>query len=328
MKIKRFAAVLMMLCLMAGSALAAQFTVEMNGENGVITAVIPDSGSDTLVIPDKAKNEIGEDVPVTKITADFSGCNGLKYILFEGFTQKNFPVVNLKTAPDLECVYFTLEVTEKIIGKVTVNENVELLQRIDLSDKTIPNVTSEYADDQLTIQFPNIIPDGYDGYGYRVTREPIGNPGSEEVFDSERDVSQFGISNGVVTFTDRVDQTASQQSYRYTVTAYEPFGISVMPSASIDVTIPAKPVPAPDPEDPETDPEDPELNPDPEDPDPVPDPEDPLPGPEPAEPAPVPVPAAPDAVPATGDEAAPLLWTALIALSAIGMAALRKRKQA
>ena len=62
MKIKRFAAVLMILCLMAGSALAAQFTVEMNGENGVITAVIPDSGRDTLVIPDKAKNEIGEDV--------------------------------------------------------------------------------------------------------------------------------------------------------------------------------------------------------------------------------------------------------------------------
>ena len=206
MKINRFAAVLMLLCLMAGSALAAQFTVNTAGE---ITDINPDSGSDTLVIPDKAKNEIGEDVPVTGITAVFSGCNGLKYILFEGFTQKNFPVVNLKTALDLECVYFTLDVNEAIREKVTVNENVELLQRIDLSDKEIKNITTEYADGKVTIQFPNVIPDGYAGYGYRVTREPIGNSGSKEVFDSERNVSRFGISNGSVTFTDFIDQTAS-----------------------------------------------------------------------------------------------------------------------
>ena len=288
MKIKRFAAVLMALCLMTGSALAARFTVD---RYGVMTAIEPDPDSETLVIPAQAwSEERGEAVPVTKITADFSGFSGLKYILFEDFGDNPFPQVDLGMAPDLECVYFIQNVTNEMIGKVTTDGDL-LLQWLNLNNKEISNITAEYADGRVTIQFPNIIPEGYDGYGYRVTREAIGNSGSKEVFDFERDVSRFGISNGTVTFTDFIDQTALQQKYRYTITAYEPFGISVMPQASVDVTIPAEPAPE--------------------------------------EPAPVPVPAAPDAVPATGDEAAPLLWTALIAMSAIGMAmALRKRKQA
>ena len=293
MKINRFAAVLMMLCLMAGSALAAQFTVEKKVENGVITAVNADSMIEALVFPDKVKDNFGEELRVAEITADLSGFTNLSYIRFETPKLDLLPAADLSTVPDLECVYFTPGVPEKdeadVRKRIGVGDTVELLQWMDLSDKEIKNITTGYAGGNVTIQFPNVIPDGYGGYGYRVTREPIGNSGSEEVFDSERNVSRFGISNGTVTFTDFIDQTASQQSYRYTIMAYEPFGSLVTSRPPVDVTIPAKPVPA--------------------------------------EPASVPAPAAPDAVPATGDEAAPLLWTALIAMSAIGMAmALRKRK--
>ena len=101
------------------------------------------------------------------------------------------------------------------------------------------------------------------------------------MFDSAKDVVQFAMHNGIVTFTDFAEQTDSEQRVRYTITAYDPFGGSIASQPSL-LTIPAKEKPI----------------------------------------------AAPDSVPATGDEANPLLWAVLIAVSAFGTAMALKRKEA
>lgn len=272
MKMNQFVAVFMalLLCLMAGSALAAQFTID---EDGVITAVNADSGIEALVIPAKVEN-----VPVTGIGVDFSGFTGLKYILFEDFA----PEADLTAAPALKCVYVTQGITDQIREKISVNDHVGLLQWKKLSNKHLELLTPERSGDKVILRFNNIIPDGYIGYGYQVTREVNGNSSNETVFDSAKDAVQFAMHNGIVTFTDFAEQTDSEQRVRYTITAYDPFGGSLASQPSYQFTIPAKEKPI----------------------------------------------AAPDSVPATGDEANPLLWAVLIAVSAFGTAMALKRKEA
>lgn len=300
MKINKLAAVLMslMLCLMAVSALASEFTID---EYGVVSAITADSDIEALVLPAKVRNvETDEDVQVGKITADFSRFEELQYILFDESDRRLLPKVDLTTVPNLECVYFKLaldqDTLEELRQKIKVNDGIDLLQWAKISNKSIIVGENKYDNGKVTISFSDVIPDGYGGYGYEVVRISSDGSGSEEYFDSETSLSQFETGNGTVVFTDFIEQTDTEQTYCYSITAYDPFGAASGLQNPVRVTIPAKAVPTP------------------------------TPTPAPAVSTPTPAPAP---IPATGDEAHPVLWTALIAMSAIGMLMLlRKRKEA
>ena len=300
MKINKLAAVLMslMLCLMAVSALASEFTID---EYGVVSAITADSDIEALVLPAKVRNvETDEDVQVSKTTADFSRFEELQYILFDESDRRFLPKVDLTTVPNLECVYFKLaldqDTLEELRQKIKVNDGIDLLQWAKISNKSIIVGENKYDNGKVTISFSDVIPDGYGGYGYEVVRISSDGSGSEEYFDSETSLSQFETGNGTVVFTDFIEQTDTEQTYCYSITAYDPFGAASGLQNPVRVTIPAKAVPTP------------------------------TPTPAPAVSTPTPAPAP---IPATGDEAHPVLWTALIAMSAIGMLMLlRKRKEA
>lgn len=300
----------LLLCFMAGQALAVQFTID---EYGVITAISADSDIETLIIPEKVKNtETNDNVPVSKITANLGEFSNLKYILFKASKLESIPKVDLSTVANLECAYFAMEITDsklsQIKQKTGLIDDDKILIWADLSEKSISNISGKFDNGKVTISFDNIVPDGYSGYGYKVLRVLNDDSSSETAYSFEDDVSHFSQSNGTVVFTDYIEQTGSQQNYCYYITAYCPFGSSAAAQEPVRITVPAKTTPTPAPNDPTPVPDDP-----------IPVPNDPTPGPDDSK---------QDSLPATGDNTSPVFCTALIAMSIITVMKLFKRKDA
>ncbi|MBQ9970449.1 MAG: ubiquitin family protein [Oscillospiraceae bacterium] len=181
---------------------------------------------EALVIPDKID---GYSVIAFEKDA-LSNCDVLKYVKLEGLNSQNLKQIAndafvFTGAENLEVVYLNTEVTDSVKDKIKVNSDVKILQYVSLSDKSI-DASIAQSNGTVTIEFENIIPDGYAGYGYKVVRTPAdtnSNINEEEIFDSNADdKTHFDISNGTVTFTDTSGVAGKQ--YTYTITAYDPFG--------------------------------------------------------------------------------------------------------
>ena len=216
--------------LVCSAAMAeAAFTLDYAGK---ITHISMDSDTVALRIP----ASIGG-TDVRGIAADvFAAYPNLKYIHLEVPNLRYFAndSLDFSSAENLECIYLNSEITESILKKFKTNGYTDILGYMDLADKSITNVTITYENGVVRLAFANIIPDGYSGYNYRVTRSEQNSSASDR-FDSDRDYSNFSISNGMVTFTDVSAEPG--QDYYYEIVAMSPF--SQTPGYETGISIPA-----------------------------------------------------------------------------------------
>ena len=296
----------LMLCalpLVCSAALAEPaFTLDYDG---YITSVTMDSETQTLIIPARVG---GTDI--RGIRADvFSSYPDLKSVLLEvsQFRLLANDALDFTSAPNLECIYLTADIHYNRLPDILMrNSDVDLLQYIDVSARSISVDSISYENDKVSLAFMDIIPAGYYGYSYHITRTAQGSDESEE-FNSAADLSSFSIANGMVRFIDAAVQPG--QEYCYRIVAADPFGNSCIP-AEISISIPAS-TPVEPSQPPETDaPPQPPVN-----------------DGDAGTSVPSDKPVGPSQPPETGDGANLILWSALCCISLMGMMLLCRRKE-
>jgi len=332
-----FCIMLCALALVCSAALAEPvFTMDYDG---YITSVTMDSETQTLIIPSRVG---GTDVRGIRAGV-FSSYPELKSILLEVSQLRSFPndALDLTSAPNLECIYLTADINNNRIPDVLMrNSDVDLLQYIDVSTKSISVDSISYENDKVSLAFMDIIPAGYYGYSYHITQTAQGSDESEE-FNSAAALSNFSMRNGTVRFIDATVQPGQEYSYRIVVV--DPFGRTCIPCET-SISIPAaKPSESPLPPEtgdativtPTVKPSESPLPPvndgDASISIPIAEPLDPPPPPVNDGDASISIPIAepldPPPPPETGDGASIILWSAFLCISFMGIMLLCRRKE-
>jgi len=242
---------LLAVCALAAPASADGVTFTLD-EKGVITQINNFSG-DALIIPAAIDEAPVKGIDNTALTQD--GWNMLKYILFEHndpkFIVEQLPddAFNLTSANYLEAVLVCFDpYYSSGVGSVKdkfslPSSNPPFAKYVNLEDQTLNTLEPDILSDRVELSFSDILPTDYP-VEYTVTRKETSS-GDTVSFSSKDRVDLFSNLNGYVTFTDFT--ISPGETYRYTVTARDPFGSSTQSQFDQLITIP-EPVPEPVPE--------------------------------------------------------------------------------